>query len=259
MGVIIGQLSGELIAALEVVGTEERAINEKRYLKSPPELRHIGVTVPAIRKVAKAFAKSHRMISHDELITLVGKLWSMQVHESRMIAIELLNARKDLLIASDSAVIEKMIGTSHTWAYVDNLSATTMGGLVVHYPELNAVLDRWSTDENFWLRRAAMLALLIPIRNGGGDFERFGRYAESMLHEKEFFIRKAIGWILRDTSRKRPELVYEWLAQRAHLCSALTIREATRHLPPDQANRLRAAAKSGQKLEPDQIARQSDQ
>ena len=241
----------ELIAALEGLGTEERAVNEKRYLKSPPELHHIGVTVPAIRKVAKAFAQSHPELNHDELITLVKQLWSMQVHETRMIAIELLNERKDVLTATDSKLIEMMIGTSHTWAYVDNLSAMTMGGLVVRYPELNAVLDRWSNDENFWLRRAAMLALLIPIRNGGGDFERFGRYAESMLHEKEFFIRKAIGWILRDTSRKRPELVYEWLAPRAHLCSALTIREATRHLPPDQANRLRAATKSGRQLEPE--------
>ena len=135
--------------------------------------------------------------------------------------------------------------------YVDNLSATIMGELVTRFPQLNAVLDRWSQDENFWLRRAAMLALLVPLRNGGGDFERFGRYAESLLHEKEFFIRKAIGWILRDTSRKRPEMVYDWLAPRSHLCSALTIREATKYLPQEQTERLRAAAKSGEMLKPE--------
>ena len=99
--------------------------------------------------------------------------------------------------------------------------------------------------ENFWLRRSAMLALLGPIRRGGGDFCRFGRYAESMLHEKEFFIRKAIGWVLRETSKKRPELVNEWLVPRAHLCSGLTMREATKYLPAEQAKVLLAAAKSG--------------
>ena len=57
--------------------------------------------------------------------------------------------------------------------------------------------------------------LLVALRQGGGDFERFGRYADAMLEEREFFIRKAIGWVLRDTGRKRPELVFEWLLPRA--------------------------------------------
>ena len=51
-----------------------------------------------------------------------------------------------------------------------------------------------------------MLALLVPLRRGGGDFTRFGRYADAMLEEKEFFIRKAIGWVLRDTAAA-PDLV----------------------------------------------------
>jgi 3-methyladenine DNA glycosylase AlkD len=69
-----------------------------------------------------------------------------------------------------------------------------------------------------------------------------------MLHEKEFFIRKAIGWILRDTSRKRPDMVYEWLAPRAHRASTLTVREATRHMAKERQERLVAAAKSGKAI-----------
>lgn len=59
-----------------------------------------------------------------------------------------------------------------------------------------------------------------------------------MLHEKEFFIRKAIGWILRDTSRKRPELVVEFLDEYADKCSGLTLREATKRLPEEERQRL---------------------
>jgi 3-methyladenine DNA glycosylase AlkD len=79
-----------------------------------------------------------------------------------------------------------------------------------------------------------MLALLVPLRRGGGDFERFSRYADAMLEEREFFIRKAIGWVLRDTSKKRPAMIAEWLAPRMHRASGVTLREALKYLdaPP---------------------------
>jgi 3-methyladenine DNA glycosylase AlkD len=160
-------------------------------------------------------------MSHDDVTALVKDLWAPAMHETRMVAIELLDLYSNLLAPDDSGLVEQMIDTSHTWAYVDNLSASIMGGMVVRYPALMQVLDRWAKDENFWLRRAAMLALLIELRNGGGDWDRFTRYADSMLDEKEFFIRKAIGWILRDTARKRKDMVYQWLRPRAHRASTL--------------------------------------
>jgi hypothetical protein len=72
------------------------------------------------------------------------------------------------------------------------------GWLVERHPDLVGSLDRWSTDPDFWIRRSSMLALLRALRQGAGDFERFGRYADGMLDEREFLIRKAIGWVLRE-------------------------------------------------------------
>ena len=72
------------------------------------------------------------------------------------------------------------------------------------------------------------------VHQGRGDFERFGRYADAMLEEREFFVRKAIGWVLRDTARKRPDLVYEWLLPRAARASTVTIREAVKPLSDAQ-------------------------
>jgi 3-methyladenine DNA glycosylase AlkD len=241
----MSEAAEQIIAGLKAVATEERAVQEKAYLKSPESFVHFGVTVPAIQKVVKTFRKERPKLSRDELIRLVEELWEPEVHETRMAAIELLQAYDNLLVAKDAALIERMIDQSHTWAYVDGLAAHDMGSLVVRFPELNKTLDRWSKHENFWLRRAAMLSLLIELRDGRGDFNRFTRYAEAMLHEKEFFIRKAIGWILRDTARKRPDMVYDWLAPRAHLASTLTVREAMKHMPKDKAEPLIAASKSG--------------
>jgi hypothetical protein len=59
--------------------------------------------------------------------------------------------------------------------------------------------------------------------------------------EREFFIRKAIGWVLRDTGRRRPDLVYEWLLPRAARASAVTIREAVKPLSPVQRAAILAA------------------
>ena len=91
-----------------------------------------------------------------------------------------------------------------------------MGPLVERYPELTGVLDRWAADPDFWIRRSALLSLLLPLRRGAGDFERFSRYADQMLDEREFFIRKAIGWVLRETAKQRPALVAAWLEPRDH-------------------------------------------
>ena len=64
-------------------------------------------------------------------------------------------------------------------------------------------MDRWATDPDFWVRRSSLLAQLRPIRQGA-TLDRFLRYADPMLEEPEFFIRKAIGWVLRDTARSAP-------------------------------------------------------
>jgi 3-methyladenine DNA glycosylase AlkD len=113
--------------------------------------------------------------------------------------------------------------------------------LIERYPKLARTLDGWATDESFWVRRSAVLAPLIPLRRGEGDFERFGRYAESILSEREFFIRKAIGWVLRDTAKKRPDLVFAWLEPRAPRASGVTVREAVKPLSDAQRAKIEAA------------------
>jgi len=220
---------------LRAVGDPDRAEQERRYLKS--SLEHVGASVPATRKVAKGAGA----LEHGELIAVVEALWARPVHECRAAAVELLDLHGATMIPEDITLIERMIRESGTWALVDGLAASVTGPLVERHPELNATLDRWAQDPDFWVRRSALLALLLALRRGEGDFARFGTYADPMLGEREFFIRKAIGWILRDTARKRPQLVFDWLLPRAGRASGLTVREATKRLSADQRAVLLAA------------------
>ena len=158
-----------------------------------------------------------------------------------MAAVMLLELDARLLGAEDLELIESMIRGSLTWAYVDDLAGHVAGSLLIKYPELASRIDAWAVDADFWIRRSALLAQLLPLKQGAA-FDTFAAYADAMLEEKEFFIRKAIGWVLRETSKRRPEEVYRWVLPRAGRASGVTLREAVKYLEPAQREAILAAA-----------------
>jgi 3-methyladenine DNA glycosylase AlkD len=194
-----------------------------------------------MRQAVRAVKQQHPGLDRGRLVALVTILWSRPVFERRMMAVLLLEAFQPLLRPANMKLLERLIRESKTWAFVDELAIVIVGPLVERSPELRRVIDRWAVDDDFWLRRSAMLALLRPLRRGEGDFTRFARYAEAMLDEREFFIRKAIGWVLRETAKKRPELVYRWLLPRCAVASGVTVREAVKYLSSSQRADVLAA------------------
>ena len=200
-----------------------------------------------MRQIVRTVKREHADINGPGLAALVGILWTRRQFEQRMTAVLLLEAFQPLLRPADMKLLERLIRESKTWAFVDGLAIAIVGPLVERSPELRRVIDRWSVDDDFWLRRSAMLALLRPLRRGDGDFTRFARYAEAMLDEREFFIRKAIGWVLRETAKKRPELVYQWLLPRCAVASGVTVREALKYLSSSQRADILAAYASARR------------
>ncbi|MGH9280395.1 MAG: DNA alkylation repair protein [Acidimicrobiales bacterium] len=223
-------------AELRAAGNPERAEGERAYLKS--DLEFAGCTTADVRRTVR---RAHAGRSRADVVGLVGALWSASLFECRLATVELLTLSASDLEPGDIGLVERLIRESRTWALVDPLAINVTGTLVAGHAEVAAVLDRWVTDDDFWVRRAAMLALLRPLREGGGDPDRFFRYADRLLDEREFFIRKAIGWVLRDMSRRRPELVRDWLAPRTHRASGVTMREAVKYLAPGDRDALMAA------------------
>lgn len=232
-----------LVEALARVATSRRAEGEKRYLKS--DLRFIGATKPDTRRVIRDWLARHESLSRSELVRFALALWRERVHELRIGAGLLLRARLHLLDTQDLEAIEWMLRRSHSWAYVDELSVHIVGPLVERDTAANRTLDRWAKDDDFWIRRAALLALLLPLRRGEGDWSRFVRYADAMLDEHEFFIRKAIGWILRETSKKNPQRVAEFLKPRLARASGVTFREAVKYLPGPQVAAFKKQKSAG--------------
>jgi 3-methyladenine DNA glycosylase AlkD len=108
-------------------------------------------------------------------------------------------------------------------------------------------LGRWAADDDFWIRCSALLAFLLPLREDPAYFEQFARYADAMVEEREFFIRKAIGWVLREAGKQYPELVYDWLLPRAGRASGVTVREAIKYLPAGERADVLAVYRAGRK------------
>jgi len=240
---VTGRAAAEADAIERALGADvpaDRAEASRAYLKI--DLRFLGTSVPQARSIITQWRRERPGLDRAHLLAVVTALWDRPVFECRLAALLLLVDRVSLLEAADMDLVEQLLRQSGTWALVDSMAADVAGSLVARFPELSATLDRWAADPDFWIRRSAMLALLVPLRRGDpAPFERFGRYADPMLAEREFFIRKAIGWVLRETAKKQPDLVIAWLTPRAHRASGVTMREAVKYLPEASRAALLAA------------------
>jgi 3-methyladenine DNA glycosylase AlkD len=222
-------LADIIIDRLGPLGTEKRAVGEKAYLKS--DLDFFGVTVVATRSVVRDAWREADKPPHRVIVGAVERLWGTGVHEGRVAAVELLSFAAGEITAADLPLIERLLRESKTWALVDPLAVDVVGGLDDIPPGIGDTIERWATDDDFWIRRSALLSHLRSLRRGEGDPDRFFRLADTMLDETEFFIRKAIGWVLREMAKRRPGEVSRWLRPRLARASGVTVREAVKYLP----------------------------
>ena len=229
----VAELAAAIRRAIEDAGDPTRAERERAYLKS--DRRFVGCGVPAARRIVRTQLGEigwPRSARHDDVAELAAELWDGPFFECRRAAVEVLERCVATLGVDDLSWIERWIRDGETWAIVDELATHVVGPVfAADRSAAGGVLDRWAVDpDSFWVRRAAMLALLVPLRTSDEDWDRFCGYAVPLLGEREFFIRKAIGWILRDVSRRWPDPVRGFVAEHRERMSGVTLREATKYL-----------------------------
>ncbi|MBW7934346.1 MAG: DNA alkylation repair protein [Gemmatimonadaceae bacterium] len=154
------------------------------------------------------------------------------MHELRAVAMFLLEHRVAALGARDLPLVERFLRESRSWAYLDWLCFKVVAPMLVRVPAVRRKVAKWSRDDDFWMRRAALLTLLPGLKAGEIPFSAFEAIAVPMLGEREFFIRKALGWSLREIGKRKPADVAAFLRAHRDTVSGLTRREAVKYLPP---------------------------
>lgn len=226
----------ELDAALRGCIVPGRAEQERAYLKSARV--HLGVPVPQVRAVARAWAKAHRP-DPVAALDLADALWATGVYEHASAGLEVL---RTVRLGPDALPrLERLLRLAETWALVDVVAPEIVGPILVRSPTERSVLDRWAADPDPWVRRASLLAELLDIRKGRADWDTWGRRADGLIGDSTFWVQKAIGWVLRTVAERDPARVIAWVEPRAAQLSTVSFREATRKLPEADREALEAA------------------
>ena len=154
--------------------------------------------------------------------------WKLPEREYQYFACGWLRRHIDRCTPRILPTVRRLITARSWWDTVDTLAADTVGPLVRRYPQLVSTMDEWIGDDHLWLARTAILHQLTY--KGDTDQERLFRYCLLQSGHRDFFIRKAIGWALRQFARTDPDAVRAFVRDHAGELSPLSVREASKHL-----------------------------
>ncbi|WP_402842770.1 DNA alkylation repair protein [Microbacterium sp. GXS0129] len=218
------ELAAVITSALRAEADPERAPGQQAYMKS--SLPFFGVPVPRARRITAAAARGIR--DTGTLRDAAVQLWDHAVaREQWYAALALLALRPHRGDLALLALIERFVRSAQWWDVTDELAHRVADLLDVHPVAVSAFVREWMTDENLWMRRLAILSQLG--RKDRVDRALLTETIEANLGDRDFFIRKAIGWALREVARTDPAGVRHFLDEHPAL-SPLSVREASKHL-----------------------------
>ena len=211
--------------ALEGVADPVKAVPMARYIKD--RFPFLGVPQPIFAAALKPLFRSSQF-TQDELLEVAALLWAQDEREYHYAAVGLLSRHTRLLTPAALPRLERFVVEQSWWDTVDALASRVYGPLVRSHPQARAQMDLYSTHANFWLRRVALLHQLGYREHT--DPIRLWHYCLESAQEPEFFLRKAVGWALREYAKTQPDAVLEFVEAHRDVLSSLSVREALKHL-----------------------------
>ncbi len=193
------------------------------YMKN--QFPFFGVKAPLRRALMKASIPP--AATWQELVECVSLCYAGSERELHHAAIDLLGKNTKVWTSAIVDLLESLVLTHSWWDTVDGL-ASLSGRALARFPEHSERPDSWIEHQSFWLQRVALIYQLQARERT--DTERLARYIETTMASKEFFLRKAIGWALRQYGYTDPAWVWAFVESHRSQLAPLSIREATRAL-----------------------------
>jgi 3-methyladenine DNA glycosylase AlkD len=203
----------------------ENAAGQKAYMKG--QFEYFGLKSAIRKELTRDYVKENGLPPKADLPKFVSQMWAFPQRELQYACIDILIKWKQKVGLDMLPVYQFMIEEKSWWDTVDLIASHLVGALVQNYPDLQTTLDAWSEADNMWLRRVAILHQL-KYRDKVDEARLFS-YCEKNMGDPEFFIRKAIGWALREYSKRNEEAVRGFVTSHPDL-SGLSQREALKWL-----------------------------
>jgi len=217
-------------AALTAAGDHERAAAQQAYMKSAMPYR--GLSSPELKQLLRTLLADYAPADRATWEADVRGLWDDATwREERYAAIALARHRaaRDWQDVETLGLYRHLVVTGAWWDLVDVIASHLVGGVLVRFPEATTpVLRAWAVDDDLWLRRTAVLAQLGRAAETDLDLLRFA--IEANVGDTSFWLRKAIGWALRQYARTDPGWVRAEVDRLGDRLSGLSRREALKHL-----------------------------
>lgn len=232
-------LTTAIRTALAENANPEKAAGMRAYMKSAMPYR--GVQTPVRRKLVRAALREHPLQSREEWLAAVLDLWRNAAYrEERYVAQDVTGAPQ-FRTYRDLATLplyEEMIVSGAWWDLVDDVATHKLRELVDNHPqEMAAHMRAWCTNSDLWKRRSSIICQIK--RKEATDLSLLIDCIEPNLADPDFFIRKAIGWALRDLAWTDLPTVEDYVARNADRLSALSKREALKNAEIIRAGRPR--------------------
>jgi 3-methyladenine DNA glycosylase AlkD len=214
-------------ASLSATANPEKAVGMQAYMKT--DMPFYGVQKPARVKILGELAARFPPSDRDDYESLILALWALPHREEKYLAQGVATHFGEFVVPGSMPIYKRFITEGQWWDFVDEASTHMVRRLIRDHPGPTWVeVDRWIDDSDMWLRRAAIICQIgLKERT---DRERLFRFCEQRMDEKEFFVRKAIGWALREYAKTDPHAVAGFVSAHRDQLSGLSYREATKHI-----------------------------
>ncbi len=213
-----------LVRTYRAAGDPQRAAGMRAYMRD--QFDFLGLPAPRQLALNREILAGLGRPGADDLRATALACWALPEREFQYFAQKWLRRHAKALPSGFLGTARTLLTTKSWWDTVDEIATHVVGPLVLADPALVSAIDGWARDDNIWLVRAAILQQ--NRYREATDPDRLFRYCADQAGHPDFFVRKAIGWALREYAKADPDAVRAFVSSHRDTLSGLSQREALR-------------------------------
>lgn len=216
----------DLYLFLKLHKNKEIALKQAQYMRN--QFEFIGLMRDDIKRLRTDFESKNGKIKKEDSLHFCVECTKYTEREMWYVGFNTLEGYKKFYKYEDLKILKNWVEQSDWWDIVDIIASHHLGAIAMVSEEAKEEIQNWMYSHNFWLRRCAILFQLKYKQKTDAEFLFI--ICKALAHEKEFFIRKAIGWALREYSKTNPNAVRAFIQENLALLSPLSIKEGSKYL-----------------------------